>query len=465
MNLSSMDWLQELAYTNSYNCNRLRFIIPFSAISARENKEVHMLDENIVANRSLPRLSVKKKSWLMLLLATLGPGLTVMLADTDAGSIITAAQSGARWGYKLLFLQLLLIPVLYFVQELTARIGITTGRGHGDLIKENFGAAWAWISVLTLFIAAIGALVTEMVGMVGISELFGISKWIAVPASALILILISCMGKYKYVERTLIAIGLLELAFIPAALFAKPDYGALMQSFVGSQPLNDNSYWLLIAANVGAVIMPWMIFYQQGAVVDKRLSEEVIKYSRIDTFIGSIVTQLVMVGALVVTAATIARTNPNTSLENVNQIANALTPFLGSMGGKMIFALGMTGAALQSAIVIALAVSWASGEVLNVRCSLNSSWKEAPVFYAFYNGAIIVSGLLVLAGIPLISLTIGVEIMNSLLLPLVLGFLLALGWKVLPERYKLQKWEKIILLFIYVLVCSLGIFTVIQLFR
>jgi NRAMP (natural resistance-associated macrophage protein)-like metal ion transporter len=401
----------------------------------------------------------------MLLLATMGPGLTVMLADTDAGSIITAAQSGARWGYKLLFLQLLLIPVLYFVQELTARIGITTGRGHGDLIKENFGPAWAWISVVTLFIAAIGALVTEMVGMVGISELFGISKWISVPASALILISISCTGKYKYVERALIVIGLLELAFIPAAIFAKPDYGTLMKSFVGSQPLNDNSYRLLIAANVGAVIMPWMIFYQQGAVVDKGLNDEVIKYSKIDTFIGSIVTQLVMVGALVVTAATIARTNPNASLENVNQIANALTPFLGNMGGKMIYALGMTGAALQSAIVVALATSWACGEVLKVPCSLNSSWKEAPVFYGFYNGAIIVSGLFVLAGIPLISLTIGIEVMNSLLLPLVLGFLLALGWKVLPERYKLQKWEKVILLFIYVFVCMLGIFTAFQLFR
>lgn len=424
-----------------------------------------MVNENIVSSQNLSRTSIKKKPWLMLLLATVGPGLTVMLADTDAGSIITAAQSGARWGYKLLFIQLLLIPVLYFVQELTARIGITTGRGHGELIKENFGIKWAWISVLTLFIAAIGALVTELVGMVGISELFGVSKWISVPLSVLILISISCTGKYKFVERALIVIGLLELAFIPAALFAKPDYGMLMKSFVGSQPLGDNSYWLLIAANVGAVIMPWMIFYQQGAVVDKGLSDEVIKYSRIDTFVGSIVTQLVMAGALVVTATTIARTNPNASLESVNQIAIALAPFFGNMGGKIILALGMTGAALQSAIVIALATSWASGEVLQVPCSLNSSWKEAPVFYCFYNGAIIVSALLVLVGIPLISLTIAVEIMNSLLLPLVLGFLLALGWKVLPKRYRLRKWEKFILLFIYLLVCSLGIFTVFQLFR
>lgn len=411
----------------------------------------------------LPLHSGKKRS-LLALLATIGPGLTVMLADTDAGSIITAAQSGAKWGYKLLLLQLLLIPILYFVQELTTRIGITTRRGHGELIKEAFGTKWAWISVLTLFVAALGALVTELSGIAGISELFGVSKWITVPLAAFILILISSTGKYKRVERIAIFVGLFELIFIPAALLAKPDYGLILRSIIGSQPLNNNSYWLLISANVGAVIMPWMIFYQQGAVVDKGLSIESIKYSRIDTLTGSISTQIIMGAVLILTAATIGHTNPNTSLESIQQIANALTPFLGEAGGKTIFAIGITGAALIAAIVVSLATSWAFAEVLNVPCSLNCTWKQAPAFYAFYSGGIILSAILVLIGIPLVSLTIAVEVMNSLLLPIVLGFLIALGWKVLPEKYKLRKWEKIILLFIYILVCSLGLFTVFQLF-
>ena len=210
--------------------------------------------------------------------------------------------------------------------------------------------------------------------------------------------------------------------------------------------------------------MPWMIFYQQGAVVDKGLSPKVIKYSRIDTAVGSVVTQIIMGCVLILTASTIGRTNPNTPLENVQQIANALTPFLGIAAGKTLFAIGLTGAALIAAIVVSLASSWAFGEVLKVPCSLNCSWKEAPAFYTFYCSAIILSATLTLIGIPLISLTIAIEVMNTLLLPIVMGMLLALGWRVLPKPYQLHKWEKCILVFIYILVCSLGIYTISQLF-
>lgn len=413
------------------------------------------------------RLPSSKSSYvkrLVLLLATMGPGLTVMLADTDAGSIITAAQSGAQWGYKLLTLQLLLIPILYFVQELTIRIGITTRRGHGELIQEAFGTKWAWVSITTLFVAALGALVTEFSGIAGISALFGVPQWVTVPLVALILILISGTGKYKVVERIAIFVGLFELVFIPAALYAKPDSNAIMHALFGGQPFNSHSYWLLVAANVGAVIMPWMIFYQQGAVVDKGLSSKVIKYSRIDTAIGSIVTQVIMGCVLILTASTIGRTNPNTPLENVQQIANALIPFLGTVMGKLLFAIGLTGAALIASIVVSLATSWAFGEVLKVPCSLNCTWKEAPIFYGLYCGAILLASILALVGIPLVSLTIAVEVMNTLLLPIVLGLLLALGWKVLPKPYQLRTWEKSVLVLIYVLVCSLGIYTVSQLF-
>lgn len=406
---------------------------------------------------------INRKS-LFLLLASIGPGLTVMLADTDAGSIVTAAQSGAQWGYKLLALQLLLVPILYFVQELTIRIGITTRKGHGQLIREVFGAKWAWFSVGTLLLAAIGALITEFSGIVGVGMLFGVSKWVTVPLVAIILILISGAGKYKRVERIAIFVGLFELVFIPAALYAKPDFGAMMDAFVGHQPFNNNSYWLLIAANVGAVIMPWMVFYQQGAVIDKGLSDKTLKYGRIDTFFGSFITQIIMAAVLILTAATIGKVNPATPLDNIQQIANALTPILGNFVGKVLFAVGLTGAALIAAIVVSLATSWAFSEVLKVPCSLNCKWRQAPVFYSFYCGGIIVAAITVLVGIPLVSLTVAVEVMNSLLLPIVLGFLLALGWKTLPKKYKLKKWEKIVLIFIYVLVCSLGILTVFQIF-
>jgi Mn2+/Fe2+ NRAMP family transporter len=404
-----------------------------------------------------------KKRWWILLLAAIGPGLTVMLADTDVGSIITAAQSGVRWGYKLLALQVVLIPILYFVQELTTRIGITTAQGHAGLIRDVFGKKWAWISVVTLFIASIGALVTEFAGIEGVGMLFGVSKWITVPLCVAVLIAISRTGKYKRVESIAIIVGLFELIFIPAAIFAKPDIKGILSSFSFAQPFGDHSYWVLIAANVGAVIMPWMLFYQQGAVIDKGLSRESIKYSRIDTFIGSIVTQVIMSAVLILAAATIGKTNPNSSLLNVQQAADALTPLFGSLMGKIIFAVGLTGAALIASIVVSLAMSWAFGEVLKVSCSLNCEWKDAPVFYGFFAGGMIIAAALVLIGIPLIPLTIAVEVLNCLLLPIVLGFLLALAWKVIPEPYKLKLWEKIILIAIYILVCSLGLYTIFHL--
>lgn len=405
-----------------------------------------------------------RKRRFFLLIATMGPGITVMLADTDAGSIITAAQSGAQWGYKLILLNLLLIPILYFVQELTTRIGVLTGKGHGDLIKDTFGKGWAYLSVGTLFISTIGALITEFSGMMGVGLLFGVSKWIMVPLVVAALILLSATGKYKFVERVAIIVGLFELVFIPAMIFSKPDYHQVLVSLTGAQPLGSSAYWFLIAANVGAVIMPWMVFYQQGAVVDKGLKEKDLKFSRIDTIFGSIITQVIVIVIVITVASTIGKTNPNMSLNTIQQISDALTPFLGDVGGRVVFALGISGAALIAAIVVSLAASWGFGELFNIPCSLNNKWREAPLFYAFYCGALILGGAIVLSGLPLIKLTLAVEVLNTLLLPIVLGFLIALGWKVLPEKHKLKIWEKIILLIIYVVVCGLGVVTVVMTF-
>lgn len=421
-----------------------------------EAKNVMTSSENQISN------SRNNLRWLAIL-GTLGPGITVMLADTDAGSIVTAAQSGAQWGYSLLLLQILLIPILYFVQELTTRIGITTGRGHGELIREYFGPGWAWFSVLTLSVSAIGALVTEFSGIAGAGLLFGISDWVSVPLAALMLILLTRLGRYSLVERVAILVGLFELVFLPAAIMAHPNPGAIVNALFGHQPLSSKSYFLLIAANVGAVIMPWMIFYQQGAVVDKGLDNAALEYSRIDTIVGSIATQIIMGAVLILTAATIGYSHVHTSLTNIQEIATALTPFIGLGGGKILFAVGVTGAALIAAIVVSLATSWAFGEVIGFKSSLNNTWKEAPLFYGLYAGGIVVAALIVLSGISLVSLTIGVEIMNALLLPIVVGFLLLLGWKTLPQQYALKRWEKGILIIIYVLVCSLGIFTLFQL--
>ncbi len=410
-----------------------------------------------VSKVNKPRMGGGKR--FLLMLSAMGPGIVVMLADTDAGSIITAAQTGAQWGYKLIGLMLILIPILYIVQELTTRIGIVTKKGHGELIEETFGKGWAWLSVCTLFVSTIGALITEFSGIMGVGLLFGVSKWITVPLAVAALILLSVTGKYKVVERVAIVVGAFELVFIPAMIFAKPDYTSVMMSLVGSQPLNSSAYWLMISANVGAVIMPWMVFYQQGAVVDKGLTEKNLKASRIDTIFGSIITQLICCVVIIAVAATIGMKDPNASLNTVQQISQALTPFLGEATGKILFAVGLTGAALVAAIVVTLASSWGFGEIFKKPSSLNCKWSEAPAFYIFYSTLLIIAGIIVLSGIPLVPLTLGVEILNTVLLPIVLGFLIALAWKVLPKKHALHLWEKIILIIIYIVITVLGVLT------
>ena len=208
-------------------------------------------------------------SW-RLFLTVLGPGLVVMLADTDVGSVLTAAQSGAQWGYQLLSLQLLLIPVLYVVQELTVRLGIFTGKGHGELIRETFGPFWAWVSVSGLAVATIGALLTEFSGVAGVGELFGVPRLWSLALAAGFLLLVVWSGSYRRVERVAIMLGLFELVFIGVAVQA-PVHLHDVTSGLLHLPLHRGDFAYLVAANIGAVIMPWMVFYQQSAVADKGL--------------------------------------------------------------------------------------------------------------------------------------------------------------------------------------------------
>ncbi|BCI88457.1 hypothetical protein NIIDMKKI_36630 [Mycobacterium kansasii] len=277
--------------------------------------------------RSSPRSVRSRGRWA--LLAVWGPGLVVMLADTDAGSLITAAQSGAQWGYRMVLPQLILMPILYVVQEMTVRLGIVTGRGHGALIRERFGRGWAWLSAFTLFASAIGALLTEFVGVAGVGELFGVSRWVSIPIATTMLLALALTGSYRRVERIGLAIGAAELAFLVAMVMARPQFDALLAG-LSSMPLGNSSYLLLVAANVGAVIMPWMIFYQQGAVVDKHLSVATIRQARYDTATGAVLTQLIMIAVVLTVAATIGTHQEAAPLQTVGQIAGALTPIWAS---------------------------------------------------------------------------------------------------------------------------------------
>ena len=390
-------------------------------------------------------------------LAVIGPGLVVMLADTDVGSIITAAQSGVQWGYSLLLLQFVLMPILYVVQELTVRLGIFTGKGHGELIRETYGRRWAWVSVAGLAVAAVGALLTEFSGVAGAGELFGVPRSLSLSLSAGFLLAVVWTGSYRRVELVAIALGLFEVAFFWVAYEAHPRGMELIEGLT-HMPLDNKDYLYLVAANIGAVIMPWMIFYQQSAVADKKLRPEHSKDARWDTALGAILTQLVMAAVLVATAATLGKTDPDASLNTIGDIANALTPFLGPEIGRLVFAAGTIGAAMVAAIVVSLACAWGFGEVAGYKHSLEYRPLEAPWFYGVFTAAVI-GGAIVVALVPnLVALNIGIEVMNALLLPLVLGLLVLLAMRALPAPHRLRGLYRWVVIGVSALTAGLGVY-------
>ncbi|SNB82379.1 NRAMP (natural resistance-associated macrophage protein) metal ion transporters [Rhodoblastus acidophilus] len=368
--------------------------------------------------------------------AVAGPGMVVMLADTDAGSVITAAQSGAVWGYRLLWLQLFLVPVLYVVQELTVRLGTVTGQGHAYLISHHFGRFWAWFSVSTLLVCCLGALLTELAGLAGVGALLGLSAPLTMALVVGALIAMAWSHSYRTVERIAMAIGAFELVFLAVVLLARPDPAAVAAQATDI-PFGNEKYLYLVAANIGAVIMPWMVFFQQSAVVEKKLTPADLPAARLDTIVGAVLTQIIMAAVLVATAATLGQSGQAADLDTVERIAEAITPFLGEFGGKLLFGLGMTGAALVAAIVVTLTAARTLSEMLGVKCSLDNKPSEAPWFYGAYAATLIVCGLVVASGLNLVSLSVGVQVMNALLLPFVLGFLYLLARR-LPPPFRLR---------------------------
>jgi len=394
------------------------------------------------------------------LLAIWGPGLVVMLADTDAGSLITAAQSGAQWQYRMVLPQVVLVPILYVVQEMTVRLGLYSGKGHGALIREHFGRGWALLSVSTLFASGVGALLTELAGVAGVGELFGVPPRLTVPVAVAFLIGIALTGSYRRAERIGIALGLAELAFVAAMVMAGPHLGALA-SGLHQFPLGDHSYLELLAANVGAVIMPWMIFYQQAAVIDKGLRAKDLRSERRDTAVGAVLTQLIMIVVVVAFAATVGAGDRGAALNTVGEMSRALGPFLGPAWAKVLLAATMLGAALVAALVASLAGAWGISEVFGWSHTLNEPpSRRSTKFYICYALAHVLGGAIVLSGLNLVNVAVDVMVMNALLLPIVLGLLLVLEARALPWAQRMHGARRLVATGLCVLVIGFGLYMV-----
>ena len=371
----------------------------------------------------LPSWRVTWRGWL----AALGPGLVVMLADTDAGSILTAAQTGVETGYALIPLQLAVIPLLYLAQELAARLALGTGRGMIELLRERMGRGTgvAFAAVLTL--TCFGALVTQLSGMAAVAELFGIPAGLTVTVAVVGLSLMVLTGSYRSVERIALLFGAAEGVFLYAGWKAHPDFSRIAAD-VSAFGVHSPRVLYLVAANLGATIMPWALFYQQSAACDKGLSRTHLGHARLDTFLGAVLCQLVTCGVQIV-AATHAATVDGAG--SVAQFARLFGHALHGPVGSALFCAGLMGGALVASVVICLSAAWAVGEAAGRRHSLEQHPREAPWFYGSFVALLAGAGLFVAAGVDAVRLSMAVGVLNALLLPLALACLFWLARRTL----------------------------------
>jgi Mn2+/Fe2+ NRAMP family transporter len=370
-------------------------------------------------------------------LVTFGPGLVVMLADTEVGSVITAAQSGAKWGYRLLLLQVLIVPLLYTVQELAARLALGTGVGYSELLRQNFGRGMTSIAIAALAISCFGTLVTQMVGLAGVGQLYGVPVPVTIGVLIVAILAMVGLGAYRTVERMVIVFGLFELGFLLMAWKAHPDMTQLAAG-LREMPLGNHDYLYLLAANLGTSVMPWAIFYQQSALIDKGLKIRHLRIARLDILIGAVLCQAVTAAVLIAAAATFAQGTHTVQLENVPQIATAFSTTLGPLIGRLVFVAGLGGGALVATITVCLTAAWALGEVTGFKHSLEHQPMQAPWFYGAFALLLMLGGGLVASGIGLIRLSIAMGVVNALLLPIALGFLFRLARTKLKGPLRLQ---------------------------
>ncbi|QHC26949.1 manganese transporter [Streptomyces sp. GS7] len=367
------------------------------------------------------------KRRLLTFLAIVGPGLVVMVGDNDAGGVSTYAQAGQNHGYSLLWVLLLLVPVLIVNQEMVVRLGAVTGVGHARLILERFGRFWGWFSVADLFVLNFLTIVTEFIGVSLALSYFGVSKYIAVPVAALLLVAITASGSFRRWERAMLGFIAASLLLVPLALLSHPRYGsAAYHLFVpGVQGGVSSNAVLLIIAIVGTTVAPWQLFFQQSNIIDKRITPRFIGHERADTVLGSFVVVGGAIAIVIVADYAVRGTAAAGHFTDALGIATALADHSRVLGA--LFAVVLLDASIIGAAAVTLATSYAFGDVFNLRHSLHRSFGEAKAFYTSYTGMVLVAAAVVLIpGAPLGLITTGVQALAGLLLPSASVFLLLL---------------------------------------
>ena len=357
-------------------------------------------------------------------LAILGPGMIAASAGNDAGGIATFASVGAEHGYRLLWVLIPITISLGLVQEMCARMGAVTGKGLADLIRERFGVRWTALVMLALLIANGGVTVSEFVGIAAATELFGVPRFFSVPISAIAIWWLVVKGSYQRVERAFLLMSLVFLGYIVSAFLAQPDWTQVASGLVRPTFVMDYAYLFTLVAVIGTTISPYMQVYVQSSVVEKGVTPENYRRTKLDVWIGTGLAMLVVFFIVVSTAATLHKRGIR--IESPEDAARALRPLAGVYAEKL-FAIGLFGASMLAAGVLPLATAYSISEALGFEKGVSRSFREAPIFLGVFTFLVAVgASIAVIPDLPLIRVLLVTQVINGLLLPVILFAILRL---------------------------------------
>jgi len=375
-----------------------------------------------VAQEARPR----RKFWrnIVVFLAVVGPGLITANVDNDAGGITTYSLAGAQYGNKLLWTLIPITIALIVVQEMCARMGVMTGKGLADLIRENYGVKVTFWIMMALLLANAGNTVAEFSGVAASMQIFGVPAWISVPITALAVWLLVLKGTYQMVEKVFLVACVFYVAYPVSALLSHPDWGTVMRETVTPSFEWKGDYVAMLIGVVGTTIAPWMQFYLQSAVVEKGVKPEQYRLSRLDVIVGCIITDVVAFFIIVACSTTLFKAG--VKVETADQAAMALAPLAGKYA-SWLFAAGLFNASFFAASILPLSTAYFMCEAFGWESGVDKKWSQARQFYVLYTGIIVLgAGVVLLPHLPLLKIMLVSQIANGVLLPFILVFMLLL---------------------------------------
>jgi NRAMP (natural resistance-associated macrophage protein)-like metal ion transporter len=365
---------------------------------------------------------------ILLFLAVLGPGFITANVDNDANGILTYSQAGAQFGYSLLWTIIPITLALIVVQEMCARMGVVTGKGLSDLIREEFGLRMTFFMMILLVIVNYGNVVGEFIGIAGSMQLFHISKYLSVPVCAVIVWFLVVKGDYKSVEKVFLAASVIYIAYIAAGVLGRPDWHEALKETVvlpSRATWKDKYYVYMMVSVIGTTIAPWMQFYLQSSIVEKGITVKNYKASRLDVIVGSIFSDIVAWFIIEACAATLY-VHGMRNIGVPSDAAGAMKPLAGDFA-FILFAAGLFNASLFSASILPLSTAYTVCEGMGLESGVDKSFKEAPFFYWLYTMLIALgAGLVLIPNFPLVKFVVLSQVLNGVLLPIVMIFMLRL---------------------------------------